>query len=261
MIQPATLAMRKLKTGRAASRRESRPGKPGRRTPRQRRRPDVRGQPGKQGPAGAGSECGRCGAARKFPSRPSQRKAIRGDPAIEPMAKPEGDSAARAARSHQPEPEDSHRGASRRRIVGDTERAVCGETCKRTIGTAERMRGRETGPWHRRQSRTCNTPAGQPAGVEQAAHRRGTQWGNPERAGSLAGWGYRPPGQPGARPTGAAYGQARGAIRVSRRRRGSGAWAAGKPEVQRRPNRRMQPARGNSPTAASAGLNGSKRDS
>lgn len=194
MIQPATLAMRKLKTGRAASQRESRPGKPGRPTPRQRRRPDVRGQPGKQGPAGAGSECGRCGAARKFPSRPSQRKAIRGDPAIEPMAKPEGDSAARAARSHQPEPEDSHRGASRRRIVGDTERTVGGATRKRAIGTAERMRSWETGSQHRRQSRTCNARAGQPEGAARAARKRQHAAGKPKAGAQLAAPGIPAPG-------------------------------------------------------------------
>lgn len=253
--------MRQLKAGQGGKPKGKRPGKPGELTPRQRRRPGIQGQPGKQGPAGAGSECGRCGAARKFPSQPSQRKAIRGDPAIEPRAKPEGDSAARAARSHQPEPEDSHRGASRRRIVGDTERAVCGETCK----TDHRHRRKDAGPGNRSTASPAKPDLQHTGGGTRRRRASGPQArhavGKPAANRQPVEPGKRPPGQPGARPTGAVHGQARGAIRGSRRRRGSGARAAGKPEVRRRPNRKMQPARGNSPTAASAGLNGSKRDS
>jgi len=66
------------------------------------------------------------------------------------MAKPEGDPAAKAAQNHQPEPEDPHRGASRRRIIGDTEGPEPGKPGGRAIGTAERMRDWETGSEHRR---------------------------------------------------------------------------------------------------------------
>lgn len=69
---------------------------------------------------------------------------------IRPMAQPEGDPAAKAAQNHQPEPEDPHRGASRRRVIGDTEGPSTGQPGTLTIGTAERMQSWETGSRHRR---------------------------------------------------------------------------------------------------------------
>lgn len=133
------------------------------------------------------------------------------------------------------------------------------------LQTDHRHRRKDAGPGNRSTASPAKPDLQHTGGATRRRRASGPQAryavGKPAASRQLGGPGKRPPGQPGARPTGAVHGRARGAIRGSRRRRGSSARAAGKPEVRRRPNRKMQPARGNSPTAASAGLNGSKRDS
>jgi len=106
------------------------------------------------------------------------------------MAYPEGDPAAKAAQNHQPEPEDPHHGASRRRIIGDTEGPSKGKPGALTIGTAERMQDWETGSQHRRQSRT-DTGGGATRATASAARRpAGKQRGNLLQASGKRRRGY-----------------------------------------------------------------------
>lgn len=162
----------------------------------------------KQGTGRRRQRKGRGGAIRKFHRSRDQCRAIRGDPAIGTLAKPEGDSAVYAVRNHQPEPEDSHRGASRRRIIGDTEGTVEGTTLTRAVGSAERMQGQGNRPTASPAKPDLYGRRGDPhdrAGGPQAA---GKQRGNSQQVSNLRRWGDRTSGKPGARPTGTAHGPA-----------------------------------------------------
>jgi len=112
------------------------PGQPGNVAPSQRRTPQLQGDLEMGGRRRQRN--GRDGAIRKFPRRRDQRRAIRGDPAIGPLAKPEGALRGDPKRSDQPEPEDSDCGATRRKNHRRYRRAVPGATRVRSIGTAER---------------------------------------------------------------------------------------------------------------------------
>jgi hypothetical protein len=159
------------------------------------------------------------------------------------MAQPEGDPAAKAAQNHQPEPEDPHRGASRRRIIGDTERPSTGQPEARTVGTAERMQGRETGPRHRRQSRTGTATRGnshalygRPAGSRQAAGQLAA--GRPQAVPGIPA-----SGQPGGLShRHSLWTGADGATRKSRRRHGRAQQRGATRSSSAKPSRKVQSA-------------------
>jgi len=127
---------------------------------------------------------GRGGATRKFHRRRDQRKAIRGDPVIEPLAKPEG-----ALRG---DSEDAPAGAGRSETRGNLaadhrryRRAETGET-RRSVNRHRRM---DVNYWETDSSIAGKAgpmwQAGQPARLQRRREAAGRWRGNSLLAGSL----------------------------------------------------------------------------
>jgi len=208
---------------------------------------------------GAASGTEEAGQPASSLRRRDQRNAIRRDPAIEPLAKPEG--------------------ASR----GDSENAPAGAGRSETRGNPaadhRRYRRAETGatrrPDHRHRRMDANywetdsSIAGKAGPMRQAGqptrpHRRrgaaGKQRGNPQQTGQPAASGTRVRwGNPACGPPAQPNGLALRSDPRSRRRRGT-VRSLGQPEQRRRPSRRVQP-NGATREEASTKLNGTVESS
>lgn len=170
-------------------------------TPRQAPEAQDSGQLGNRRPAGAGSGKEEAGQPASSPAAETVGQRSGETRRSRPRQRPEGDAAAQAVRHRQPEPEDSVRGASRRRIIGDTEGPEPGQPGSRAIGTAEK---------DARAGKPAPRIAGK-AGPERQRGRAGTRRrpargraGSGATRGSSAGLrcrGNRPRGNPKPVPT------------------------------------------------------------